>query len=199
MGEIIRFVPKSERERARLVREARAIYDSIFPPVDPVSEQQDWALVSHAVSVPMPFVATGFSCRDQDHRRALQSLLPGKLPRADRHHLRLRRGLNAILPDGRAAARGVDEAASGRAPGGVALRDRQTGWQGSLGSKAAFLGLARTTQPFASLEGLRARAQFPSKQITNDQDYYGRARYPGDHDTSTRPYTVEPIDISHRE
>jgi hypothetical protein len=50
MGEIIRFVPKSERERARLVREARAIYDSIFPPVDPVSEQQDWALVSHAVS-----------------------------------------------------------------------------------------------------------------------------------------------------
>jgi hypothetical protein len=67
----------------------------------------------------------------------------------------------------------VDEAASRRAPGGMALRDRQTGWQGSLGSKAAFLGLARTTQPFASLEGLRARPQFPSKQITNDQDYCG--------------------------
>ena len=50
MGEIIRFVPKSERERARLVREARAIYDSIFPPVDPVSEQQDRVPISHAVS-----------------------------------------------------------------------------------------------------------------------------------------------------
>jgi hypothetical protein len=55
----------------------------------------------------------------------------------------------------------VDEAASSRAPGGMALRDRQTGWQGSLGSKTPFLGLARTTQPFASLEGLRERRQFP--------------------------------------
>ena len=50
MGEIIRFVPKSERERARLVREARAIYDGIFPPADPVSEQQNKAPVSHTVS-----------------------------------------------------------------------------------------------------------------------------------------------------
>jgi hypothetical protein len=50
MGEAIRFVPKSERERARLIREARAIYDGIFPPADPVSEQQDKAPVSHAVS-----------------------------------------------------------------------------------------------------------------------------------------------------
>src|ERR1700754_404978 len=89
-------------------------------------------------AAPMPIAATEFSRRDQDHRRALQSLLSGKLPRADRHHLGLRRGLNAILPDGRAAARGVDEAASRRAPGGMALRDRQTGWQGSLGRKAAF-------------------------------------------------------------
>jgi hypothetical protein len=32
MGEVIRFIPKSERERVRLIREARAIYDSIFPP-----------------------------------------------------------------------------------------------------------------------------------------------------------------------
>ena len=31
MGEIIRFVSRSERERIRLIREARAIYDSIFP------------------------------------------------------------------------------------------------------------------------------------------------------------------------
>jgi hypothetical protein len=50
MGEVIRFVPKSERERARLIRGAREIYDSIFPPADPVSEQQDKAGVSHTVS-----------------------------------------------------------------------------------------------------------------------------------------------------
>ena len=31
MGEVIQFIPKSERERIRLIREARAIYDSIFP------------------------------------------------------------------------------------------------------------------------------------------------------------------------
>jgi hypothetical protein len=50
MGEVIRFVPKSERERARLVREARAIYDSIFPTADPVSERQDKASLIHAFS-----------------------------------------------------------------------------------------------------------------------------------------------------
>jgi hypothetical protein len=50
MGEVIRFVPKSERERARLIRKARAIYGSIFPPADPVSEQQDSALASHTLS-----------------------------------------------------------------------------------------------------------------------------------------------------
>ena len=35
MSEIVRFVPKSELERARLIREARAIYDSIFPSASP--------------------------------------------------------------------------------------------------------------------------------------------------------------------
>ena len=49
MGEIIRFIPKSERERVRLIREARAVYDSIFPPADPVSEQQNQASVSRTV------------------------------------------------------------------------------------------------------------------------------------------------------
>ncbi|MBR0970002.1 hypothetical protein [Bradyrhizobium japonicum] len=43
MGEVIRFVSKSERERERLIREARAIYDSIFPPADPASEQSGGA------------------------------------------------------------------------------------------------------------------------------------------------------------
>jgi hypothetical protein len=41
MGEVIRFVSKAERERARLIREARARYDSIFPPTDSVNEQRD--------------------------------------------------------------------------------------------------------------------------------------------------------------
>ena len=41
MGEVIRFVPKSELERIRLIREARAIYDSIFPQADASSAQQD--------------------------------------------------------------------------------------------------------------------------------------------------------------
>ena len=50
MGEVIQFISKSERERARLIREARAIYDSIFPPADPVSEKQNKAPVSHTVS-----------------------------------------------------------------------------------------------------------------------------------------------------
>jgi len=50
MGEVIRFIPKSERERSRLIREARAIYNSIFPPADRASGQQDKAPVSHTVS-----------------------------------------------------------------------------------------------------------------------------------------------------
>jgi hypothetical protein len=48
MGEVIRFIPKSVRERARLIREARAIYDSIFPPSGTVSK--DTAPLGHAVS-----------------------------------------------------------------------------------------------------------------------------------------------------
>jgi hypothetical protein len=49
MGEVIQFVPKSERVRASLIREARAIYDSIFPPDDSVSEKPNKAPVSHTV------------------------------------------------------------------------------------------------------------------------------------------------------
>jgi len=33
MDNVVRFVSKSELERERRVREARAIYDSIFPPL----------------------------------------------------------------------------------------------------------------------------------------------------------------------
>jgi hypothetical protein len=49
MDEFFRFISKSERERVRLIREARAIYDSIFPPADPVSEQQGSAPATHRV------------------------------------------------------------------------------------------------------------------------------------------------------
>jgi hypothetical protein len=50
MGEVIQFVPKAERERARLVREARARYDSIFPSADPSGERQDETPISRSVS-----------------------------------------------------------------------------------------------------------------------------------------------------
>ena len=43
MGQVIQFVSKSERERVRLILEARAIYDSIFPPGDPAGEPRDKA------------------------------------------------------------------------------------------------------------------------------------------------------------
>jgi hypothetical protein len=49
MGEVVQFVPKSELERMRLIREARAIYDSIFPSSDPAD--------GPGVAVPMKQVA----------------------------------------------------------------------------------------------------------------------------------------------
>ena len=41
MSNIVRLVPRSELERIRFVRDARAIYDSIFPPTDVVGERPD--------------------------------------------------------------------------------------------------------------------------------------------------------------
>ena len=42
MGEVIRFIPKSEIERARLIREARDNYERVFPPTDrAASEPRD--------------------------------------------------------------------------------------------------------------------------------------------------------------
>jgi hypothetical protein len=41
MGDVIRFISKSEHERARLVRQARATSDNILPPAEAVSEQLD--------------------------------------------------------------------------------------------------------------------------------------------------------------
>jgi hypothetical protein len=39
MGKVIPFVSKSDGELARLIREARAIYNSVFPSVELVSEK----------------------------------------------------------------------------------------------------------------------------------------------------------------
>ena len=50
MSEVIQFIPKSERELARLIRRARATYNSIFPPADPVNEKENKAPVGHTVS-----------------------------------------------------------------------------------------------------------------------------------------------------
>jgi hypothetical protein len=41
MGEVVRFVPKSELERTRLIREAREIYETIFPSGNPGSEPRE--------------------------------------------------------------------------------------------------------------------------------------------------------------
>ncbi|WP_456752939.1 hypothetical protein [Bradyrhizobium sp. USDA 4461] len=55
MGEIAGFVPKSELERLRLIREARAIYDSIFPPSDAVGEgSHDRAGIGDAIGLKNP-------------------------------------------------------------------------------------------------------------------------------------------------
>ncbi len=47
MGEVVRFISRSELERMRSIREARAIYDSIFPSTDPISEQRNSASGIH--------------------------------------------------------------------------------------------------------------------------------------------------------
>jgi hypothetical protein len=51
MGEIIRFISKAERERIRLIREARAMYDSVFPPSASMNEPRDKIPTTHSASV----------------------------------------------------------------------------------------------------------------------------------------------------
>jgi hypothetical protein len=43
MGEVVRFISKADLERARLIREARAIYEGIFPTEPPASERRGHA------------------------------------------------------------------------------------------------------------------------------------------------------------
>jgi len=48
MGEVIQFIPKAERERRRLIREARAMYDSVFPSSNSSNEQKDKTSITRA-------------------------------------------------------------------------------------------------------------------------------------------------------
>jgi hypothetical protein len=50
MGEVIRFIPKAERERIRLIREARAMYDSVFPASGSADEQRDRTPTTHSAN-----------------------------------------------------------------------------------------------------------------------------------------------------
>jgi hypothetical protein len=50
MGAVIRFIPKAERERLRLIREARANYDSVFPPVNPDKKLRGNEPIIHSVN-----------------------------------------------------------------------------------------------------------------------------------------------------
>ena len=52
MGEVIQFIPKAERERIRLIREARAMYDSIFPSSNAANERRDKTPMAHSVNGP---------------------------------------------------------------------------------------------------------------------------------------------------
>ena len=49
MGEVIRFISKAERERARLIREARARYEQIFPSEHAEREQRGKEAVGNIV------------------------------------------------------------------------------------------------------------------------------------------------------
>jgi hypothetical protein len=48
MSEVIRFVPKSELERIQLIREARALYESVFPS-EAVNERRYRTSISRTV------------------------------------------------------------------------------------------------------------------------------------------------------
>ena len=54
---VVQFISKSDRERARLIREARALYDSIFPS-EHVPEGGDEALTGNRPAALMTSAAT---------------------------------------------------------------------------------------------------------------------------------------------
>lgn len=70
MGEVIQFIPKAERERIRLIREARAIYDSVFPPSSSDHEQGGNTPIAHFRSTEPKFIIAAKFWRDQQRGRA---------------------------------------------------------------------------------------------------------------------------------
>jgi hypothetical protein len=50
MGEVVRFVSKAERERLRLIREARAMYDSVFPSSPSINAHRDKPTIAQTVN-----------------------------------------------------------------------------------------------------------------------------------------------------
>jgi hypothetical protein len=52
MGEVVRFVSKAERERLRLIREARAMYDSVFAPSQSINEKRGKTPIIHGANGP---------------------------------------------------------------------------------------------------------------------------------------------------
>jgi hypothetical protein len=49
MGDVIQFLSKSERERLRLIQEARERYESIFPSVGAANEQRHGLPIGRAI------------------------------------------------------------------------------------------------------------------------------------------------------
>jgi hypothetical protein len=72
MGDIVEFVSKYDRARIRLLQEARARYDSVFP-----SYPSDGHLQIKRFATVMLTTTEVFD--DHDHRWPLQPLLTGKL------------------------------------------------------------------------------------------------------------------------
>ena len=50
MGEVVRFVSKAEREQLRLIREAHAMYDSVFPSSPSINAQRDNTTIAQTVN-----------------------------------------------------------------------------------------------------------------------------------------------------
>ncbi|UTD27575.1 hypothetical protein [Bradyrhizobium sp. WD16] len=66
MENVVRLISKSELERERLIREARAIYDSIFPPAPTAGEQ-----ISGCPERAITYVASGSLLNPSSaHRRS---------------------------------------------------------------------------------------------------------------------------------
>jgi hypothetical protein len=59
MGEVIQFIPKHERERVRLIREARALYDGVFPTAAPVHVPRDETTAGHRISCSVAYPSNG--------------------------------------------------------------------------------------------------------------------------------------------